>query len=1263
MAWVLLRYLRKLNPGLTMDFIRTPVPPSRLLVGFGLALVGTLVAGVSVFTWQQREVSLADADRDASNLSLVLAEQTSTALQAVDELLFDAIDAVRISGMSGDAGNLSDQTIHEILKTSISTVPQVLSLFVLDDAGGALHSSRSLPPPNFDASNRSYFIAHRNDPNVGLYISEPRRNRGDPDKWSFFLSRRIASASGDLEAVVVASVDLDYFETTYRTLRLPSGGSIALFHKNGVALAYHPHDDAIIGKVFTTPEQAADAMALGTRPGAGSDESKLMARLHDPQKQIVKSHGLSAYPLMISVALPRDATLATWRERTYQIGFATFGATLVIGILVLLLVRQIARRERQDKALATSEARYRTLVETMNEGLGVIDPNGVITYVNDRLCDMFGYGREELVGQTVVGRGLLDEVNKKIFLEQATTRAGGGSETYELEYVRKDGTQVPTITSPQPIVDENGVHIRSFAVMTDISDLKRVEAALRESEQRLNAFFDNAPIGLAMYDTDLRYTKINSHLAWKQGMSVGAHIGRTLHDIKPDVAGDLELIYRRVLETGETHVDFEVGGRLPSDPGTEHWWWGGAFPATWADGKPSSIGVVAIDVTERKRAEQALQESEERLKSVTDNLPGGVYRRVRTADGTISYPFVSEGFGRIFGIDAERMIADSSYIFDAIHPDDRDRARAAIETSAEALETYDQEYRLLDQSGGMTWCRSIASPRRLGNGDVVWDGIAIDITDLKRAEQKLQESEARFRSLLDHAPVPILMKDLDGRFLVTNKKFAEWYGIDASEMPGKTPFDAVPEDTAKEFDGIAREALDTGEAVEREIDAELLNGDKITVVAKCFPVRDKDGQVIAVGAIDIDITERVRAETEIRKLNEGLEQRVEERTAELAEANTALKSEIAERRHAEENVRESEARLRAIIDAAPNIIYLKDFHRRYGLINARFVEFVGLSTEEILGKTLEDVLPAGTETTAAELNEHDEAVLESAQIVEHEIEFAGPEGPRTLLSVKAPLLDTQGAVVGIVGVDTDITERKRLERELVRSERLAVLGRLTATVSHELRNPLGTMRSSMFVLDKAIDQADERASRAAERVNRSIVRCDRIIDDLLDFTRAQALDRQPVVVDEWLDELLDELAVPDGVELARDLAAAGVSVEIDPERLRRAVVNLYENACQAVSDEHPGTAFGPRIAVRTRLQDERFEIAVSDTGRGIAPDNLGSIFEPLFSTKPFGTGLGLPTVKQIVEGHGGSVEVETEKGRGATFRLLIPLHRVDEAAA
>jgi signal transduction histidine kinase len=201
-----------------------------------------------------------------------------------------------------------------------------------------------------------------------------------------------------------------------------------------------------------------------------------------------------------------------------------------------------------------------------------------------------------------------------------------------------------------------------------------------------------------------------------------------------------------------------------------------------------------------------------------------------------------------------------------------------------------------------------------------------------------------------------------------------------------------------------------------------------------------------------------------------------------------------------------------------------------------------------------------------------------------------------------------------------------------------------------LRNPLGAISNSLYVMRQAAAEKGG-LGRAVERAERSIGRCNKIINNLLDYTVSRTHRPRRIAVDPWLEAIVAEQAIPDWVEIERRFDAPGGTISAEGERLGRAVANLIENAVQAVEAAADGEP--RRITIATRLDDD-VEIAVTDTGPGIAPDVLPQIFEPLFSTRSFGAGLGLAIVSQIVAQHGGTVGAESVVGRGTTVRLRFP---------
>jgi signal transduction histidine kinase len=245
----------------------------------------------------------------------------------------------------------------------------------------------------------------------------------------------------------------------------------------------------------------------------------------------------------------------------------------------------------------------------------------------------------------------------------------------------------------------------------------------------------------------------------------------------------------------------------------------------------------------------------------------------------------------------------------------------------------------------------------------------------------------------------------------------------------------------------------------------------------------------------------------------------------------------------------------------------------------------------------------------------------------------------------------------IDNLEQKITERtaqlKDTQAELLRQERMAALGKVTATIAHEIRNPLATVNTSIFSIGAGLEKNEtERVKRALGLAERNVRRCDNIITELLDYTRKLEIRPSKVNIDGWVTRVLDEQTFPEGIVCRRNLFS-GLEVRIDGEHMRRALINIVTNAVHALSEE--GSP-GKELTVETARSGNNLEIRVIDKGTGI-PENLQQkIFEPLFSTKGFGVGLGLSITKDIMEKHHGGIDVKSKAGEGTTVTLWVPLN-------
>jgi signal transduction histidine kinase len=266
-------------------------------------------------------------------------------------------------------------------------------------------------------------------------------------------------------------------------------------------------------------------------------------------------------------------------------------------------------------------------------------------------------------------------------------------------------------------------------------------------------------------------------------------------------------------------------------------------------------------------------------------------------------------------------------------------------------------------------------------------------------------------------------------------------------------------------------------------------------------------------------------------------------------------------------------------------------------------------------------------------------LLASARIISRRIKALFTQVGDQRLNIEKANVDLNAALLAM----------QNLQQDLVTREKFATLGRLTATVSHELRNPLAAIRNCTFIIRQSLSKVPELADFVS-RIERNITRCDHIIADLLEYSRTRPLCLASTNLVPWLRKFTQDHDVPAGVTLKLDLPAEPVSAQIDDARFVRAIINLVENAQHAiVATGQPGT-----ITVSCGAEAEGSVISVRDDGPGIAPAVASRIFEPLFTTKNFGAGLGLSITKNLVAQHGGRIDLATRPGEGTTFTIHLP---------
>ena len=995
----------------------------------------------------------------------------------------------------------------------------------------------------------------------------------------------------------------------------------------------------------------------------------------------------------------------SWLASLAAVGCIAFGLLGLMGRLLPEVGGSMSRlqleldaRRRTEAALRESETRLEDAQRRAKLAYWSWSfADSTIEYWSRETTDLLGVPIDDFHGdnETYLGFVHPDDRGRLRETYAATAQLHNDASGYRIEYrfIRPDGTTIWIDEFAEVERDGSGAPLRTVGTIQDITERRRMEGALRESEARLRAVIENAPVDIAVKDLDGRHVLDGRRSGEMFGMPNADVIGKTAHELFPPALADSFVAHdRAVLDSGQaSEVEDEIvlGGEVRTVLTVK-------FPITGKDGELVGIGVISTDITERKRAEAALREAhdglerrvEERTAELRDaNLRLGeeIAERGRAEAGLRRYQeflqiaqgmakidywmqyepratvtVESRWLGKFLGIDFDSSsLSDDAYAA-FIHPKDRERMAAMYdgfwrEGSATYWQGYEVEYDIIGVGGEVRTVYEITKQiddDSLGAVGVV--GTIQDITERKRAEEALRNSESRLIEAETIAHLGHWGWDVESNDLWWSDEIYRIFGFEPGAF--EVTYDSIanfihPDD----FEMISKIDQSTAEGHTPDpVEYRITRPDGVvrTVEERSKPRLDDAGRVIAVSGTVQDVTERKQVEEEVRRLN-----------ARLSEAQALARMGYWDW--------DMEAGRATWSDEAYRVMGVEP--EAGDISDERFADFVH---------------PDDRDTVLANLRK----TYGTGEPYNLDYRIVWPDGTVRYIEERSrSVLDQTGKVTSASGTIQDITERKLIEEEirrlnegleqrveertaelraahetLVRQERLATLGQLTATVSHELRNPLGAMRSAIAVIRRLAGDDPPLLRESADIADRSISRCDGIISDLLDYTRIRPLNLKPAAIDGWLGRLLDEYETPAGITLGRELDA-DVEIAFDHERLRRTLINLMDNACQAMIGEGDGdgtaTNEDHRLTIATKCRDGRLELMVGDTGPGVPPGERARIFEPLYSTKSFGVGLGLPIVRQIVELHGGEIDIAGEAGEGARFILRLPLDAPERRAA
>lgn len=426
-----------------------------------------------------------------------------------------------------------------------------------------------------------------------------------------------------------------------------------------------------------------------------------------------------------------------------------------------------------------------------------------------------------------------------------------------------------------------------------------------------------------------------------------------------------------------------------------------------------------------------------------------------------------------------------------------------------------------------------------------------------------------------------------------------------------------------------------------------------------------------------DRRQRKQAEDALKALNAELEERVAQRTAELSAALAGQTAEIVERQHAEEALRASEHFLNSIIENIPDTIFVKDASTlRFVRLNKAGEQLLGYRREDLLDKSVHDLFP---EPEAAFFDAKDRDVLESRQLVNIPEEPVQTRyGPRLVHTMKIPILDVRGDPRFLLGISRDITEQKRAEAELRESERryqevqmalahanrVMTMGQLTASISHEIKQPIAasaTNAQAGLLWLKAQPPNLEEVRLAFDRINKDMKRASEVMNRIHGLVKKAPPMMERLRINDAIDEVIalmrSEILKHD-IVVHRALARALPDIDGDRVALQQVILNLLMNAVEAMSVVDDG----PREMTVSTSQAPAGDVlvSVSDSGPGLIDGDAEHVFEPFYSSKASGMGMGLAICRAIVETHGGRLWASANTPRGAVFQFVVPAPTADE---
>jgi len=883
---------------------------------------------------------------------------------------------------------------------------------------------------------------------------------------------------------------------------------------------------------------------------------------------------------------------------------------------ITVISKDINELKQADEALRESEERYRKLFEEAQDGIFLADSEtGMIVDCNYEAAKLVGRDKSELIGQHQTILHPPNQGNRRF------------SETFQKHLGENEGqvleTQVITSTGEikEVAIKANLLHVGDRKLMQgifrDITDRKQKEEALRESEKKYRTILESIEEGYYEVDIAGNFTFVNDSMCEILGYSKDELIGMNNREyMDEENAKKVYETFNRVYKTGKP-AKLRDYGVIEKD-GTVRILETSLSLIKDNKGQPIGFRGLARDITERKQAEEALRDSEEKYRTILERIEEGYYE----VDIAGNFTFVNDSGCKILGYPRDELLGMNNRQYM-----DEEDAKKVYQVFNRVLKTGIPskvlDWELIRKDGTKRYAEISALLIKDSEGHPTgFRGILRDVTERKQAEDSLKESEERFRILVEGSPLGISLIGKDGRYKYINPKFVEMFGYTLKDIP-------------------------TGRVWFR----------------KSYPDEEYRHQVISTWKTDLENFKHGESRPQIFNVTckDGSEKIIHFRPVTMETGDQFLIHEdITESKQAEAELIQTRNFLQNIFDSSTDGITTTDLQGIAIYTSPRAKDILGYEQNEIIGKKIYFLYGNGEEDAKTIMKE----LEEKSELRDHEMKLIRKDGKLIDINLSASLLmDEKGEVIGTLGIYRDITEKKKLEAQLQYSQRMEAIGTLAGGIAHNFNNLLMGMQGnvSLMLLDTNSDHPNYERLKNIEKMVQS---GSKLTGQLLGYARGGRYEVRPISFNQLVKETSDTFDITKkDITVHQDLDKDLFGIIADQGQIEQVLLNLYVNAADAMPQG--GDLFLKTINVTHKdMKDKPYEpkpgnyalLTVRDTGVGMDKKTMERIFEPFFTTKGLarGTGLGLASVYGIIKAHGGYIDVYSEKGQGTTFYVYLP---------